>query len=102
MLGIAGLFTSAVFARIVSWIITYTIMRIIVSMGFAVIVFAGTQLLWDEFRAQVESLLGALPVAMIDLLELSGMMFGINLMLSTIGAIVTIKGLTGWKKGVFR
>lgn len=97
-LPLAGFFAGLTFARIMQTIAVAIIIRVIVALGITITIYTGLdtgiQLLNDAINDQLDNLGGILP-ASLAILKRMGMIDFINIQLSAITGVITIKGVSG-------
>lgn len=95
-------FTGGLFAKVLAFVMASVVLRVVVATGFAVVTYTGIDLLFGQVEMQINSYLGTLPADMYAMLDLFGFVFTIQMMLSTFTAIIAIKALQSFKRGVFK
>jgi hypothetical protein len=99
---LASFFAAPIFFKIIGWIITYTAVRIFVSLGFFLITFTGLNLVWEGFENRIAIALSAVPASVYDLLALGGFIDAINIMLAAVSSVLLVKTTLGYRKAVFK
>ena len=101
-LPLIGFFTGGLFAKVTAFVLASVVMRFVVATGFAIVTYTGIDLLFGQIEAAINSKLGGLSSDLVALLDLYGITFGIQMMLATFTAVIAIKGLQSFKRGIFR
>ncbi len=101
-LPLIAFFTGGLFARVIAFVLASVVVRIVAAVGFAVVTYIGIDLIFGQIEAQVNTNLGALPADMYAVLDIFGFIFSIQMILSAFTAIITIKSLQSFKRGVFK
>lgn len=98
--------------RLIAWLASSTFIvpllkRLAVAVGLSVVTYTGVQAVMNTIDSHVSSGLGSLPSAAIQFLALTGLLKGLNVMLSGYAGYLGLKGLTAagaiskavWKPG---
>lgn len=101
-LPLAGLFAGGLFAKILAFVIAGVFVRIISALGITIIAFQGIDLLVTALETFVNDSIALLDTYLVTMLTISGFMFTIQIILSTICGVLTIKALTSAKRMVFK
>lgn len=101
-LPLAGLFAGGFFAKVLAFVLAGVFVRIITALGITIIAFQGIDLLTTELENFVNSSIALLDSYIVSMLTISGFMFTIQLLLSTIVGVLSIKALTSAKRMVFK
>ena len=101
-LPLIGFFTGGLFAKVIGFVLASTVVRVVTAIGFAVVTYTGIDLVMGRVETAINARIGALPGSLLSLLDLYGITFGLQMILSAYTAIITIKGLQSLKRGVLK
>lgn len=101
-LPLAAIFTGGFFAKVLAFVMAGVVVRVVTAMGITFIVFNGIDLLVTQIETLANDGIASLSSTALALMTLGGFIYMINLIISTICGVLTIKALTATKKMVFR
>jgi len=102
VLSLIGFLVGGAFSRLAFWVASAFAVRLLLAFGIGLATYTGIDLLFGVIDDNVNAYLGALSSTTIQLLDLFGISFGIQLILSAYTAIIAIKGLASFKKVILR